>query len=109
SSESLTTKFHALYIVGSKHIPPSVIGPMHALTVHLGYAGRIWEAQSYELSGLLAGLELKATPFLRTMVEYDGRRVNMGQSILLFGHLEFMVALQDLRRLAGGGSVRYQL
>ena len=30
SSETLTTKFHALYAVGSKQLPAAILGPLHA-------------------------------------------------------------------------------
>lgn len=109
SSESLTTKFHAFYLVGSKGIPFPAHWLLEGVTLHLGYASDILDAQTYELKGIFGGVEIAETNFTETVLEYDGDFVNIGQRFRVWKYLELLVAVQDFKQFTGGGSLQLRL
>lgn len=109
SSKSVTTKFHAFYLVGSKSVNLPEAWPLLAIEFHAGYATDVLDAQSYELVGLFGGVSVAPASFTETLIEFDGDYVNLGQRVRVLKYLELLIAVQDFRQVVGGGSIAIPL
>ncbi|MEJ2595898.1 MAG: YjbH domain-containing protein [bacterium] len=97
--------FSSLYLVASKHIPVkrSEIG------LTLGYGFDVFRNSQFE--GVFGGISFSPSFYrpLLLIAEYDGERLNLGGTVLLFRHLFLNAMVQDLKYFSGGMAYKVYL
>lgn len=85
-------RFHAAYAVAG--LPFTVAG--RAARASAGYGFRVFEAARYTLDGAFAAAELSPWSWLRTQVEYDTEKWNVGVGLSPVSGLKLRAALLNL-------------
>ncbi len=105
SSGDKNQNFGCLYVVSTKTFSPN----MHHLGFTLGYGFDTFEKGQAE--GLMGGVSFSPSccKQLRLMADYDTQSVNMGGSVLFFGHLYLHAFLNDFSNFVAGGAILINL
>ena len=96
--------FNTNYLVLSKKRQLNQI----ELNANLGYGFKIEEAQNHILQGIFGGLQVKWRQ-VRTMIEYDAERINLGIGYQYKDWVRTNLALVDGRYLSAALAFRFSL
>jgi len=116
SSSNQTNQFAALYGVASKQVDLSSLGFIQNADLHLGLGTDWIGGEDNQFVGPFGGVALAFVDTdtgtlqrVETLVEYDGRTVNVGQRIGLGSVLDVTAGLQGLNAVTFGVVVRHPL
>lgn len=116
SSSNQTNQFAALYCVASKQVDLAALGFIQNADLHVGLGTDWIGGEDNQFVGPFGGMALAFidadTGVLRsveTLMEYDGRTVNVGQRVGLGNLLDLTAALQGLKAPVVGLVVRREL
>lgn len=102
-----TTNRHygANYLVGSKQIGIESL----RIGLHGGYAFEIFGESTITYQGAFGGISLSSdyTPWMTLIAEHDSFRYNVAGRVLLFGRVQVMAGLLDLKDFSGNVSYRF--
>ena len=95
-------RFHALYAVAGKSL--LVDEGRRGVVLSGGWASTELTARNHVLGGFFGGADLRVTPFLSGLVEYDTEKWNLGGRLTLLERFHLQVVALDAKDLAGGAS-----
>ena len=114
SSSSLTNQFAALYAVASKRVGGAAF--VESVDLHLGLGTDWIPARVHQFVGPFGGAEIALRDAetgvvrrIQTLVEYDGRSVNVGQRLGLGAGLDVTAAVQGFEAFTVGVVARRTL
>jgi hypothetical protein len=96
--------FHALYLVGSKHVRLLI-----PIGLHLGYGADVVDALAYQFVGVFGGVSARIVPDGEVLVEYDADRFSAGIRYELLDRIRVLLALQGLDSIIAGASMNLEL
>ncbi len=100
-------RFHALYLVASKHVVPHAItGPVG---IHIGYGSDMIPARRHQFAGFFGGVSASPLSVLDLLLEYDGAIPTGGVRVTVLNHVQLLAALQNFDTFAGGATVMIRM
>ncbi len=97
--------FGANYLVGTKHVDLRYV----RAGVHVGYAFDLFGEPTQVFDGVFGGVSVSAAgiPGIELIAEHDSFRYNVAGRVLLFGRVQVMAGLLDLKDFSGNVSYRF--
>ena len=100
-------RFNSTYLVASKTLEINKF--VDKVDLHAGYSSDLLYAHNYQFLGFFAGSSCTIKKYLKLMVEFDSRRVNLGTQLTLFKHVCLTAGLLGFDSFSGGLSCTFTL